>query len=50
MVLLFVNIYVLRWLDDYGVGYVKLSPYDPQANGQVEVSNKTLLRVLNKMI
>lgn len=37
-----------RFLNDYGVDHVELSPYYPQGNCQVEAANKTLLRVLSK--
>ena len=36
-------------LQNYGIGHHKSSPYRPQANGAVEVDNKTIKNILAKM-
>lgn len=38
------------WLDDYDIDHVKPSPYYLSKNGQADVTNKALLRVLSRMI
>ena len=35
---------------DYGIQLIKSSPFYAQANGQVETSNKVLIRILEKML
>lgn len=42
--------HVRRLLDGYGIDHVKSSLYHLQESGQEEVTKKTLLRVLNRMI
>ncbi|KAL6141512.1 hypothetical protein ACLB2K_059800 [Fragaria x ananassa] len=37
-------------LKGYGVKHRKSTPYYPQGNGQAEATNKTLLRILSKMV
>lgn len=49
MVLL-VNAHMHKFLEDYGIDYVKSGPYYPQGNGQAEATNKILLCILSTMI
>ncbi|KAL6179060.1 hypothetical protein ACLB2K_050576 [Fragaria x ananassa] len=46
----FVNREVNDMLKGYGVKHRKSTPYYPQGNGQAEATNKTLLRILSKMV
>ncbi|XP_028069567.1 uncharacterized protein LOC114272091 [Camellia sinensis] len=46
----FVNRHVTRLLDAYQIKHHKSSPYYPQRNGQAEATNKTLIRILSKMM
>ena len=46
----FVNREVSDMLKGYGVKHRKSTPYYPQGNGQAEATNKTLLRILSKMV
>ncbi|XP_028076848.1 uncharacterized protein LOC114278894 [Camellia sinensis] len=46
----FVNRHVGRLLDAYQIKHHKSSPYYPQGNGQAEATNKTLIRILSKMM
>ena len=46
---LFVNSEVRKMLEFYQVKHHRSSPYYPQGNGQVELTNKTLKKIINKM-
>ncbi|KAK9932283.1 hypothetical protein M0R45_019526 [Rubus argutus] len=46
----FVNQEVTKMLKSYGIKHRKSTPYYPQGNGQAEATNKTLLRILSKMV
>ncbi|OMO94091.1 reverse transcriptase [Corchorus capsularis] len=46
----FVNKDVRKLLALYDIDHVKSTRYYPQGNGQAEATNKTLLRVLSKMV
>ncbi|XP_028114984.1 uncharacterized protein K02A2.6-like [Camellia sinensis] len=46
----FINRHVGRLLDAYQIKHHKFSPYYPQRNGQAEAANKTLIRILSKMM
>ncbi|XP_016648271.1 PREDICTED: uncharacterized protein K02A2.6-like [Prunus mume] len=46
----FVNKQVNSMLSTYGVKHRHSTPYYPQGNGQAEATNKTLLRILSKMV
>ncbi|XP_024171595.1 uncharacterized protein LOC112177546 [Rosa chinensis] len=46
----FVNQEVSKMLRGYGIKHRKSTPYYPQGNGQAEATNKTLLRILSKMV
>ncbi|KAL6199550.1 hypothetical protein ACLB2K_029334 [Fragaria x ananassa] len=46
----FVNREVSDMLKGYGVKHRKSTSYYPQGNGQTEATNKTLLRILSKMV
>ncbi|XP_028113659.1 uncharacterized protein LOC114311695 [Camellia sinensis] len=46
----FVNRHVGRLLDTYWIKHHKSSPYYSQGNGQAEATNKTLIRILSKMM
>ncbi|XP_028115035.1 uncharacterized protein K02A2.6-like [Camellia sinensis] len=46
----FVNCHVGILLDTYQIKHHKSTPYYPQENGQAEATNKTLIRILSKMI
>ncbi|CAL9024107.1 unnamed protein product [Prunus brigantina] len=46
----FVNKQVSSTLCGYGVKHRRSTPYYPQGNGQAEATNKTLLRILSKMV
>ncbi|KAL6223173.1 hypothetical protein ACLB2K_006563 [Fragaria x ananassa] len=46
----FVNREVSDILKGYGVKHRKSTPYYPQGNSQAETTNKTLLRILSKMV
>ncbi|KAI5324079.1 hypothetical protein L3X38_033152 [Prunus dulcis] len=46
----FVNKQVSSTLSGYGVKHRRSTPYYPQGNGQAEATNKTLLRILSKMV
>ena len=35
---------------DYGIDFIKSTPFYVQDNGQVETSNKVLIRILEKML
>ena len=45
----FVNSEVRKMLEFYQVKHHRLSPHYPQANGQVEATNKTLIKIISKM-
>ena len=45
----FVNSDVRRMLEFYQVKHHRLSSYYPQGNGQAEVTNKTLIKIISKM-
>ena len=45
----FVNSDVRKMLEFYQVKHHRSSPYYPQGNGQVEVTNKTLIKIISKM-
>jgi len=46
----FCNTQLAKALDHYGVKYKVASPYHPQTNGQVEVSNREVKRILEKTV
>ncbi|XP_028090711.1 uncharacterized protein LOC114290911 [Camellia sinensis] len=46
----FVNCHVGRLLDTYQIKHHKSTPYYPQGNRQAEATNKTLIRILSKMM
>ncbi|XP_021827276.1 uncharacterized protein LOC110767920 [Prunus avium] len=46
----FVNKQVNSTLTGYGIKHRRSTPYYPQGNGQAEATNKTLLRILSKMV
>ncbi|GKV10993.1 hypothetical protein SLEP1_g22282 [Rubroshorea leprosula] len=46
----FVNQHVRKLLDTYKIKHWKSTPYYPKGNGQVEATNKSLLRILSKMV
>ena len=46
----FCNTQLEKILKKHGVTHRIATPYHPQANGQVEVSNKELKRILEKMV
>ncbi|XP_028104618.1 uncharacterized protein K02A2.6-like [Camellia sinensis] len=46
----FVNRHVERLLDTCQIKHHKSIPYYPQGNGQAEATNKTLIRILSKMM
>ncbi|KAL6199800.1 hypothetical protein ACLB2K_029582 [Fragaria x ananassa] len=46
----FVNQEVSTTLKGYGIKNRRLTPYYPQGNGQAEATNKTLIRILSKMV
>ena len=45
----FVNSEVRKMLEFYQVKHHRSSSYYPQGNGQAEVTNKTLIKIINKM-
>ena len=45
----FVNSDVRKMLEFYQVKHHRSSPYYPQGNGQAETTNKTLIKIINKM-
>ena len=45
----FVNGDVRKMLEFYQVKHHRSLPYYPQGNGQVEVTNMTLIKIINKM-
>ena len=45
----FVNSEVRKMLEFYQVKHHRSSPYYPQGNGQVEATNKTLIKIISKM-
>ena len=45
----FVNSDVRKMLEFYQVKHHRSSSYYPQGNGQVEVTNKTLIKIISKM-
>ena len=45
----FVNSDVRKMLEFYQVKHHRSSPYYPQGNGQVEVTNKTLRKIISKI-
>ena len=45
----FVNNDVRKVLEFYQIKYHLSSPYYPQGNGQVEATNKSLIKIFNKM-
>ena len=49
-VTLFINTNVKEFLALYDVDHVKSTLYYPKDNGQAEASNKTLLKVLSRMV
>lgn len=46
----FLNTHMRELLNTCGIYHVKSSVYYPQRNGQVEAINKTLLRILSRMV
>lgn len=46
----FVNKEVSKALKDYGIKHRRSSLYYPQGNGQAEATNKTLVRIISKMV
>ena len=46
----FINSNVRELLALYDVDHVKSSPYYPKGNGQAEATNKTLLKILSRMV
>ena len=46
----FINKDVREMLEHYRVKHRRSTPYYPQGNGQAEATNKTLLRILSKMV
>ncbi|XP_026438995.1 uncharacterized protein K02A2.6-like [Papaver somniferum] len=46
----FVNQTVIDLLDQYGIKFHTSTVYYPQGNGQAEATNKTLLRILSRMV
>lgn len=46
----FVNSHVRQLCEEYVIDYIKSTPYYSQGNGQVEATNKTLLRMLTRMM
>ncbi|CAL2239699.1 unnamed protein product [Prunus armeniaca] len=46
----FVNKQVSSTLSRYGIKHRRSTPYYPQGNGQAEATNKTILRILSKMV
>ena len=46
----FVNKQVASTLNGYGFKHHRSTPYYPQGNGQAEATNKTLIRILSKMV
>ncbi|XP_028076397.1 uncharacterized protein LOC114278525 [Camellia sinensis] len=45
-----INKYVKSLLETYQVKHHKSTPYYPKGNGQAEATNKTLIRILSKMM
>ena len=45
----FVNSDVRKMLEFYQVKHHRTSPYYPQGNGQAEVTNKTLIKIISKI-
>ena len=45
----FVNSKVRKMLEFYQIKHHRSSPYYPQGNGQAEVTNKTLIKIISKM-
>ena len=46
----FVNRRVSELLQYYKISHGKSTPYHPQSNGQAEATNKSILRILTKMV
>ena len=46
----FVNQNVISLLDQYGIKFHTSTIYYPQGNGQAEATNKTLLRILSRLV
>ncbi|XP_028124108.1 uncharacterized protein K02A2.6-like [Camellia sinensis] len=46
----FINKYVKNLLETYQVKHHKSTPYYPKKNGQAEATNKTLIRILSKIM
>ncbi|XP_008246067.1 PREDICTED: uncharacterized protein K02A2.6-like [Prunus mume] len=46
----FVNKQVGSTLSGYDIKHRRSTPYYPQGNGQAEATNKTILRILSKMV
>ncbi|CAL5441146.1 unnamed protein product [Camellia sinensis] len=46
----FIKKYVKSLLETYQVKHHKSTPYYPKGNGQAEATNKTLIRILSKMM
>lgn len=46
----FVNFETRHLCEEYGIDHIKSTPYYPQGNGQAEATNKTLLRILSRMV
>ena len=46
----FVNSHVRQLLASYSIDHVRSTPYYPKGNGQAEATNKTLLKVLSRMV
>ncbi|XP_058080623.1 uncharacterized protein LOC131228774 [Magnolia sinica] len=47
---LFVNKRMGGFLDKFKIQRHRSSPYRPQMNGEVEAANKTIVRILEKMV
>uniref|UniRef100_A0A151UFE5 Retrovirus-related Pol polyprotein from transposon 17.6 n=1 Tax=Cajanus cajan TaxID=3821 RepID=A0A151UFE5_CAJCA len=46
----FCNIFMQALLKKYGVVHIISTPYHPQTNGQVEISNREIKRILEKIV
>jgi transposase InsO family protein len=46
----FCNSQLKKVLENYGVKYKVVTPYHPQTNGQAEVSNREIKRILEKTV
>ena len=45
----FVNSEVRKMIEFYQIKHHRSSPYYPQGNGQADVANKTLIKIISKM-